>query len=187
MKKRAKLYAIIVIVLILLIVVFQVVRANSYALAWRSVGIQSEPFVIYDGKNNNGQEFKVVVEYAVRENGPLVYLEKGRTGFWKAMVVDEKPSDKTGMLTWGWTRVAGGRRYSAMDEHVVEWEIHRVYSGNNAIKRIEIPAQLLPANVTVNIHQAGSAYILHFITYGKGEELNAINAYELLLQAGCVG
>ena len=59
------------------------------------------------------------------------------------------------------------------------------YAGDNALKLIEIPLEMIPRNVTVKISQSGSSYEIHVISYSD-ETINEIDIIEILLSNGFI-
>jgi hypothetical protein len=96
------------------------------------------------------------------------------------------PDAEADYITMGWMRFASMRRYDVTDQTVMDSEVHRVYGGNNATKQIEIPMDLIPPNVSVNVFQAGAVYVIHFVSYGDADSLNQIDMIDLLKQTDCI-
>lgn len=186
MNKSKLIIVVLVAILLLSVVVFSVLYFNSYSFALRKVGIQSKYATIVDsGINSNGDQYQVVAECAPGDIH-IAYLVKNSVGFWYVERTNETQISSNG-VQFGWTNVASIRRYETTDSSIVEFENHYLYCNDNAIKRISVLEEDLPHNVTVNIHQAGSVYMLHFITFdGSGEVLNEIDCYSILKNAGCV-
>lgn len=184
--RKTKIVGIALIIAIsLAVIVLSVLYFNSYGIALNKAGIQSkDPVIVDSGINNNGNQYRVVAEYSTGD-AHIAYLVKNSVGIWHVERTSETQTS-TGFAELSWDNVASIRRYTVSDSSVVEFENHRLYCGNNAIKRIAISEGDIPYNVTVNIHQAGNAYMLHFVAFGSGETLNEIDCDSLLKNAGCV-
>ncbi|RRD94228.1 hypothetical protein EII17_08945 [Clostridiales bacterium COT073_COT-073] len=157
---------------------------NSYRIALSRAGFSEDSITYVDtGIDDNGNEYRVVFQY---ENMiKFLRLTKDKYGIWKVTEVCV-PNSKAQYIAMGWMRMAGIRRYDVKGESDIEFEMHMMYGGNTATKQIEIPAEILPSNVSVNVFQAETAYVLHFVTYGKPGTLNQIDIPHLLEQTGCI-
>jgi hypothetical protein len=85
----------------------------------------------------------------------------------------------------GWMESGGIRKYDISTENISNFGWHLFYAGNNALKLIEIPPDMIPRNVTVKISQSGSSYELHVISYSD-EAINEIDIPEILLSNGFI-
>ena len=137
------------------------------------------------GINDNGQEYRVVADWASEDYDKLAYMVKGFAGFWKIVEISDEYDAETGLMSLEWSNLSGAKRYSVGDANFLEYKVQELYCGNNANKEIEIPLELLPEGVTVNINQGGSDYLIHFIKYGDSEAID-LNCYELLKSLGYV-
>lgn len=165
------------IMLILSIAIFVIGTTQSYGLALRDAGIYKEGSVTVDsGINNNNDEYRIVAEYTSGENSKIAYLFRNWLGFWRVDRVEE--------LNMSWINVIGINRFQVSDAVNLQYETHLLYCGNNAIKRIEQSGMQLPNNVAVSVYQAGSTYMLHFISYGDADVLNEIDPTILLKNTG---
>ena len=185
MKTRKRLGVIIACIVLALAAVAAVLSLNSFRIALRSAGFPSKGWVILDmGIDNNGNEYRVAVDYLNDSDAHMAYLSKGFGGFWRVEYSADTPASETGMVALGWMRVAGIKRFTVGDESCVEFEVHEAYCGKNAVKQIQIPPELLPPNVTVNILQGGSSFVIQFVSFGDAQM--EIDAYEILKAAGCI-
>lgn len=180
MNKQTKWYlsiSILALILLVLIVVYK----NSFKIALGKAGV-GEQYIQYidTGFDNNGNEYRVVFQYMSDNTVKIVHLTKDDFGVWHVTDEAHGPVSDAAYVMMGWMRTASMRRHEVNDPVVFDWEVHNVYGGNNAIKQIEIPIDLLPPNVTVNVFQAGSQYVIHFVSYGGSEPLQQINILDLL-------
>lgn len=185
MKFWKRFHGLIVIAVALVIGIVAVLSCNSDQLALRGAGFASKGnTVISAGIDQAGKEYQVVVEGLSDGPARIAYLRKGFAGFWKITELADTPT--AGTVKMGWTKTASFKRYTVEDASAIDWEVHNVYCGNNATRQIVIPEGTLPHNVTVNISQAGSSYMLHFIGHGEADVLSQVKLVELLTAAGCV-
>ena len=180
MNKQTKWYlsiSILALILLVLIVVYK----NSFKIALGNAGV-GELYIEYidTGFDNNGNEYRVVFQYMSDNTVKIVHLTKNDFGVWHVTDETHGPVSDAAYVMMGWMRTASMRRHEVNDPVVFDSEVHHVYGGNNAIKQIEIPLDLLPPNVTVNVFQAGSQYVIHFVSYGGSEPLQQINILDLL-------
>lgn len=186
MKRSLKLRIVIIAVIVLLIAALGALWFNSYSIVlWRNGFHNASVSIIDAGLDANGDEYRVVQGNDIDLNVRLAYMTKGIMGTWKVWYVEDTPSAETGMVRISWTMPAGFQRFRVGDDTTFEYESHLVYCGDNANKKIEIPAELLPPNVTVSIQQGGTSYTLHFITFGD-EGFNDLDVYDLLKKSGCI-
>ena len=182
MKKQTKWYLSISILALILLVLIGLYR-NSFKIALSKAGV-GELYIEYidTGFDNNGNEYRVVFQYMSDNTVKIVHLTKDDFGVWHVTDEAHGPVSDAAYVMMGWMRTASMRRHEVNDPVVFDWEVHNVYGGNNARKQIEIPLGLLPPNVTVNVFQAGSQYVIHFVSYGEVETLNQIDIIDLLTQ-----
>ena len=186
MKKRTLFY-LIVTLLILILVAGLIVYHNSYSIALKKAGL-SEASINYidSGINDNGSEYRAVFQYMPENTVKCALLTKDKLGIWKITEEEHGPDSSSHYVSVGWMRFASIRRYAVSDQAKIDSEVHKVYGGNNAIKQIEIPYDLLPTNVSVNVFQAGASYVIHFVAYGEAETLNQIDVSYLLKQTNSI-
>ena len=141
------------------------------------------------GWDTSGDEYRAVMEYNQEEAPSLALLKRTSLGTWEMTDVDY-PSETDLHPTIGWMRMAGIARFAVDGETGFITEYHKVYSGNDAVKLIEIPEGMLPYNIAVEIRQAGSAYMLHLVTYSSSteemEQWNKLDVIQKLQQAGYI-
>ena len=179
-----RFHGVIIIAVILAVSIVAVLSCNSDQLALRSAGFSKNgQTVVSAGIDQTGQEYKVVVQSFPHESARIAYLRKGFAGFWKVTELADTPT--SGTVKMFWVKMASFKRYTVGDPSARDWEVHSIYCGNNASKQILPPTGALPHNVTVNISQAGSSYMLHFIGFGETNVLDGITAeYVQSLVAG---
>lgn len=186
MKKSSFVY-LMVSLLMLILVAGLIVYHNSYSIALKKAGLSKSSINYIDsGINDNGNEYRVVFQYMPENTVKCALLTKDKLGIWKITEEEYGPTSDSNYLNMGWMRFASIRRYAVNDQTAINSEVHQVYGGNNAINQIEIPYDLLPANVCVDVFQAGAVYLIHFVAYGDAETLNQINVSYLLEQTNSI-
>lgn len=171
-------------VLLAIVAVLFVLSFIGYQHALR--GVKTKNAILLDsGVDSNDLEYRVVLERKNDVGVRIAYQNKNAWGIWKDRNVEDRTFAQVGLVAMGWANVAGFKRFAVDDTHPVEFETHIVYCGNNAVKQISIPPDMLPDNLTVNIQQCGSFYILHFITFGDSESTR-FDPNELLMAEGCI-
>ena len=184
-----KKYAILVLVifLIILIVVLPIFYCNSFEIALNKAGLNENAINFIDaGIDNNGNDYRVVFQYMTNNTVKILLLTKSEFGIWHVTEETSGPEEDAEYIIMGWMRFASIRRYDVSGQPRMDYEVHKVYGGMNATKQILIPKDSLPKNVSVNVFQAGTAYVIHFISYGDAEILNQIDFSKLIKQAGGV-
>lgn len=174
------------IVIALVAVILAAIGLNSYVITLNAIGFEPKnTIMLHSWIEQDGTEYRIVAELIHGEMPAVKKLNKSKLGFWTEakdwVVVDSSSEFKT-----VWSRAAGWRYYNFSHDRTSLWDNHMVYCGNNATREIFISSEQLPANTTVEVQQSGSAYILHFVTYGRADTLNDIDPYLLLKDADCV-
>lgn len=186
MKKQTLLH-LIVALLILILVAGLIIYHSNYSIALKKAGFSENSINYIDsGINDDGNEYRVVFQYMPENTVKCALLTKDKLGIWKITEEEYGPDSDSNYLNMGWMRFASICRYAVNDQTTINSEVHQVYGGNNAVKQIEIPYELLPANVCVDVFQAGAVYLIHFIAYGDAETLNQINVSYLLGQTNSI-
>jgi len=161
-------------------VAFIVFSINSLSIALKSKGYSHEYVLVLErGFNDNGNEFRIV-KTSKGDDFVLVCVEKNNMGFWTVAFTGGISSPGTHLVSIGWMKNAGIRRYEVDDTPSFSNEWHKLYYGDNAIKLISITPKQLPSGVALNIQQTGSDFSLHFISFEKPEVLEHIDVYYLL-------
>lgn len=160
---------------------------NSYSIALHKAGL-SEKFIEYVdiGIDDNGNEYRVVFEYMPESTLKIVFLSKDDFGIWRVIEELSSLEDETEYIIMAWMRFSSIRRFEVNDQVIFDREVHKVYVGNNASKQIEIPMELLPTNVSVNVFQSGTMYVIHFIGYGGNEIFDQFYFDDLLEQSNFI-
>ena len=188
MKKRY-FWCLLILLLSLIFIVILVTFHNSFKIALHKAGVSERAINYIDtGIGDNGNEYRVVFQYMFDNTVKILLLTRDDLGVWHATdeVIGPDSDAEYEYVTMGWMRFASIRRYDVNDQIKIDSEVHKVYGGNNATKQIEIPTDLLPPNVSVNVFQSGSVYVIHFVSYGEAETLNQIHILDLLRQADCI-
>ena len=186
MKKR--IFIIGICILLLLLVAFFVVRSNSLTIALKRADLQTS-------------DVTHVVKLAAEENAPaccilqtrtangriaLVRAVKGKLGFWSLEDIDISQSNRP-YATTGCIHPAGLHRSETLSVPYSVWEFHTVYAGDNALRKIELPPELIPENTTVNIQQNGSFYLIHAVsTTEKADDVPFNGMWEILTENGFI-
>lgn len=176
----------VLVILLALSLILILVYHNSYSIALKMAGLSEKSIsYIHTGFDDNGNEYRVVFQFMPDNMVKIARLTKDNWGVWHTTDEASGP-DTEDYITIGWMRFSGFRLYDANDHPITDCEVHRVYGGNNAVKQIEIPTDLLPPNTAVNVFQSGARYVIHFVSYGEAETLNQINIIELLEQTDSI-
>ena len=172
-------------ILVLAIVVLLVLYNYNYMIALDNAGLRATSTLIDSGINSNGNQYRVLAD---RDDGmaDIAYLERNRFGVWQVRMTNELVKTASTGIEFAWSNVAGGGYYGTTESYEHEFENHYFYCSDNAIKRIEFEEGDLPHNMTVSIYQTGNFYMLHFITFEKGEIFNNLDCYAILKENGCV-
>lgn len=188
MKKRRYVYfGLFLLILILVVGLF--IYHNNYSIALRSAGLSQKTISYLDtGFDDNGNEYRVVFSHLSENVIKIAHLTRDNLGIWHVTntVSSSDGEAQYPYVVMGWMHFSGMRWYGVDGEIDMPLEIHNVYAGTNAKKYIEIPLELLPPNVSVDVSQTGSIYVIHFVSYGDGEALNQIDILELLDKTDCI-
>ncbi|HEX2947857.1 MAG TPA: hypothetical protein VHT96_18110 [Clostridia bacterium] len=179
-------------VIALLVIIFAtaltyaVFSHNSLSFAIRSAGYNSGNVTILErGFDDNGREFGIIK--TDRHGEPaLLYMEKNSLEFWKVSYSDGNTSSGKHLVSLGWLKSAGFRRYGTNENPDFSNEWHMLYYGNNAAKLIEITPEQLPPGVACNIQQGASDFVIHLISYESPETLNKIDIHSLLINMNSI-
>jgi len=172
--------------LIVIAVILSIIYLNSFNIALMRAGISKKSMEYLDiGIDDNGNDYVVLYDRDLEGTIKLVLLTKSDLGIWKKTREDSGPNSDSDFVCMRWMRFASMVSYDFNSSVDHEYMIHEVYAGNNANRKIDIPPQILPDNVTVNVIQARNSYALHFVTYGDMDDLN-IDIEDLLKRAGCI-
>ena len=145
------------------------------------------PKILHSGINDNEKEYRIVRDDD-SENLKLCYLEKGILGVWKLQSSPKMISEKNRVISLGWYITNEIQRFAVEEDPKFEYEIHAVYCGDNAIKKIEGIEKEFPSNVAVSVSQSGSSYSIHLMTFSDDvSKFNGINMQEILQENGYIG
>lgn len=185
MKKRS-----VVCLLALLLLIFAVTLVayhNSYTIALNKAGLSTKSMNYVDtGIDDNGNEYRVVFQFLPENTVKIVFLTKDDFGIWRVTEEASGSEAEAEYITMAWMRFASIRRFDVNDQVRFDCEVHKVYGGNNASEQIEIPMELLPSNVSVNIFQSGNTYVIHFVGYGNNETLEQFYFTDILEKLDCL-
>lgn len=184
---------VVISIIAIVIIAFGIFRTNSFSFAIRRAGLNPYDVIPLESSiDANGNEFRIIKTSSDKQEIVLAYMEKNRMGFWSVAYYSPPPhpseetSWDTKLVSIGWMKPAGIKRYDAAEDPIFETEWHQLYYGNNAIKLIEFLPGQIPDNVAVNIRQAGNEYSIHLIHFGNPDILNNIDMHSLLLEAKCI-
>ena len=187
MEKRKIICFIVILLAVVLFIAALFICHNGYTIALQRAGFGKDGATTIDaGIDDNGDAYRVVFQYAPDNTIRIAHFTKGKLGSWKVTNAVYGPSSESPLVKMGWMRVASLRRFDIPDEVTADFETHNVYAGNNAVRQIEIPPELLPPNVAVSIHQAGSCFVLHFVSFGDPEILNQMDITALLTETNSI-
>lgn len=182
--KRACIVSLIVIAIAA--VAYLAFSFNSLRIAVKSADYDPNDIAVLErGFNNNGKEFRII-KTRKGDNLALVYMEKNNMGFWTVSYTGGNTSPGTRLVSIGWFKNAGIRRYEVSENPSFSSEWHILYYGNNAIKPIDITPEQLPRGIAFNIQQAGSDFSIHLISYETPDILNQIDIHSLLIDTNCI-
>lgn len=177
---------ILCLVIPIALLILGIVYLNRWSIALYSIGFSpSATSIIYGGIDANGDNYRVVVCPGNGEYENLALLTENCFGWWKATQVSN-PVGQNELGRIAWTNVAGFRCAAPGGKIEVDFEFHAVYCGDNAVGPISPITAKLPPNVTVDIYQSGSSYLLHFISFGGGSALNGLSVEVLLRSVGAI-
>jgi hypothetical protein len=183
MKKHNKIFAVAIIILLVLFLVYYHL---SYYAALAGIDFPNgRTRDIFQGIDPNGHEYRVVLREEDGVGDAFALLTKNSVGIWELSMVNDKKS-AYGTVQTAWIDVSGFARYGEADDITHMFEFHEAYAGNNAAAPLENIAGLLPAGMAVELQQAGSAYTLHFVYYGKSWPLTETGIMDILAQNGYI-
>lgn len=171
-----KSYFKIILALTVLVVLLSL-YVNSYRLALLSIGYKyDETEMVYTGLDGNGQEFRVVADNRDNKYGGMAIITRNKLGIWMVSLNTQE--------VISWSKYNFGRVYVGTPEPSLE--IHVIYCGNNAVRKINDLSEIIPNNCTAYVEQHGSSYLIHLMSYSGSEEYNRINLYGYLLGNGYI-
>lgn len=178
-KNKIKILELIIILQIVIMAIF----ANNYKLVLLLNGFNDKNTqLVYVGINDNNREYRVINRYHNSEVEEIAIFSKDILGIWHKTEQVSKQSDS---LEIAWISVAGLQTYNETDINTI-FEVHKVYCGNNATKRIPSLSEYMPKNSTVEILQSGESYSIHLTAYGNPEVLNSTSISDILFETGCI-
>lgn len=133
--------------------------------------------------DSNGKAFAILRTKTKQGFIALVHIVKNDLGFWR-VERSEVATEQQSYISIAWVKGVGARRFSYLDNAIIEKEWHFVGCGNDAIKAIAFLPEQFPENTAINIRQAGNEYTIHQITVSS--EAAECNIRETLEQSGCV-
>lgn len=180
MRKRT---IITVSILLAVVAVLIVLSPISYRIALRKLESSPGQETFLSREEASDGAFRIVAQHC---DGQVrgAWLNKGFAGVWYSIADINTANSADGTESLAWLTYNGSQFFGDGKELESTFGAHLLFCGNNAVKRIEIPQDALPGNVTVNIWQSENAYILDFAA--GGEELSGINCAELLQELGCI-
>lgn len=180
MRKRT---IITVSILLAVVAVLIVLSPISYRIALHKLESSPGKETFLCREEASDGEFRIVAQHC---DGQVrgAWLKKGFAGVWYSIADINTANTADGTASLAWLTYNGSQFFDDGRALETTFGAHLLFCGNNAIKRIEIPEDALPGNVSVNIWQLENAYILDFAA--GGEELSGINCTELLQELGCI-
>lgn len=145
----------------------------------------SDVKIIDTSHNENDKEFKVIKTSSKDKSDALAILTKNSLGIWSITQKQENIESRP-ITTIGWVNKGEVKRYTFKDGGVIENEWNIVYCGNNAIKLIQFNPGQIPENVTVNIQQNGSSYLIHLISFADSNTVSKFDVPAILTDNGCL-
>ena len=182
--KHKALIALSSATIVLAFAIFIILQCNSQEIALKQAGVNtSYIYQIEELDINANQEFRILAAMMNDKRPVLIHMEKNRLGFW--FIRNIEYDSAIGFEKIGWINRSGTRRYAATDVPQIDHEFHLAYCGNNALKLIEFPQASIPQNVTVTIHQVGSFYTVHVISFDE-DQLNNLDVFTTMQELGCI-
>lgn len=185
-KKRILL--LLMIILCAALIGFFAVRGFSEQIALRSAGVDtSQPVrpVVELGILVENTQYKVLQATAKTGEPMLLRLEKNGLGFWNAESI-RTPKEGLSYAEDAWMIGTGTQRYTATDVPKFNYEWHYVYTGSDAQKLIQIPAEQIPANTTIDIQQLGEFYLIHVVSFADPEVFQQLHIPTYLKDNGFI-
>jgi len=158
-----------------LIIVLFISRAMSYQLImWTNGFSVTEDEIIhysYQEFDNSKGPMKVIKTKDKDDHLVLVRLLKSKYGFWS--IQESKVAESSDeILLIVWTDRAKLKSFTTSYHDSgntdVEWMYHHVYTGENAVKKIDIPNDVIPKNSVISISQSNENYVIHRIMNSQG-------------------
>ena len=178
LKSRAA--GIVYIVIAIALVALWITYLNRWNIALSSIDFSpSATSTVCEGFDANGDHYRMVTCHE-----SLALLTENGFGWWKASLVSN-PNSQDGLSRISWM-IPASIRYAEDGSFAPDWEFHDVYCGNNAAGPVSPITAKLPPNVTVNVWQSGSSYLLHFISFGRESPLSGLSVGELLQSVGAI-
>lgn len=160
--------------------------AKNFYITLILAGYKPTSIQVIDTSNDeNEKEFKVIKTRTNKNKDTLAILTKNALGIWKISETQENTEDSL-MSTIGWVKKGELKRFSFKDGGNIENEWNVVYTGNNAAKLIYFNPGQLPENITVNIQQNGTSYLIHVISFADSDILSKFNVSAILEENGCL-
>lgn len=185
--KLSRKTAVCLSVLLLLIAGFFVLQACSFRImtAWADIDYDTIEYLTYRYKEP-AQEVTVFSAYTTDGELTLVRAVKNLLGFWSVSSQEiTGAGDGTDKIVMGWfEKVHWGPALTEQDSYV--YETHKVYCGRDAVDVIVILPEQIPGNITVNIGQYGSDYLIHVVHFGDVSQSGSFDVWEILRENGCI-
>ncbi|WP_163193569.1 hypothetical protein [Clostridium thermarum] len=176
-----------IVAIILIGIAFLIIRANSFSIALRRAGLNPNYVrTIEHDFGTNDEEFKVIETSSKDSKITLAIVTKNKLGFWKVSSFRGDDRVDPHFTSIAWVKGGGFKRFSPTGGTVIEHEWHYAYCGDNAIKEIEFLPGQIPENVTVNIQQGDSKFLVHVISFAEPEVLNGFDVKALLEENKCI-
>jgi len=176
-------------VAVVLLLIFLILRGNSYAMSLRFIGL--DPSTVHVVEQNcydlEGKEFKVIQANSTTGDIGLAMVSKNEFGFWS--VVQYRLSNagvQPDFTSMAWVQPGGVKTFDHGADSTFEQEWHYAYCGSNATELIFFREEQIPRNVTVNIQQAGATYWVHVISYADEAVIRDFDVQAALIENGCI-
>lgn len=164
----------------------------GYKRELKKIYFEETSELVYLGVDSYGHEQRIVAEKGYSNGklvftGRLVHLEKDDRGRW-TMKGQSAPKEITDQLGYFCYEHISMQSLVKRKDLIAMRECHLFVFGNDA--RYAIPADLsayLPPNVTVDVYQQGSSYLLHFISFTRDTtDFTLIDGRDILVRAGAI-
>lgn len=186
MVKLKRVTLVTILSLLLLSMLYAIVCGISEKLALISIGVEilSPIREVVSMDVVDGNAVRILQCETEDDNIVIVRMVKNEVFFWQ--ITDMSKAEKNGYAQISWDKDAGTQRFSATDIPKFYREYHCVYSGANAVRRIEIPVDAVPKNMTVNIEQANNVYVIHVLYFAEKETPVTFDVMDYIRQQGMI-
>ena len=178
MKTNRKLVVAFIVLAVLL--VFVLLYQNNQTIILRFHGFEKDgTLAAYSDVDANGELMQIFVGHSPDGDVQIGHMTRNKLGLWKMEIVSE-PQDNSGHVVYGWTTLL-------QETWPPKFQFHHLYSGTDAVAKIESIDEYLADGITVEIFQPENAGFYWIHVHNDGEaDMNGLGIYEILQSAGYV-